>query len=145
MAAENRGFTDLRCLAPNGGPDGTPSIGGGSFYSKFAGKSASFTCKCTCDHLGLFARLITLFSISAMVLLQHARAFFWRFLESRNYKIEIVAHVEGRSVALLSGIMEASYSHFFYRARFQLFTQQFPVFVDRLQKLSLTSLQPPRE
>ena len=27
-----------------------------------------------------------------------------------------------------------------YRARFQLFTQQVPVFVDRLQKLPLTSL-----
>jgi hypothetical protein len=63
--------------------------------------------------------------------------FFWRFLESRNYKIQIVAHVEGKSVALLSGIMEASYSAFFYRARFQLFTQQFPMFVERLQKLPL--------
>ena len=29
---------------------------------------------------------------------------------------------------------------FFYRARFHLFTQQFPVFVEKLQKLSLTSL-----
>ena len=29
---------------------------------------------------------------------------------------------------------------FFYRERFQLFTQQIPMFVDRLQKLSLTSL-----
>ncbi len=29
---------------------------------------------------------------------------------------------------------------FFYRERFRLFTQQFPVFVDDLQKLSLTSL-----
>ncbi len=34
---------------------------------------------------------------------------------------------------------------FFYRARFQLFTRQFPVFVEKLQKLSLTSLQTPRE
>jgi len=34
---------------------------------------------------------------------------------------------------------------FFYRARFQLLTRQFPVFVDRLQKLSLTSLQTPQE
>ena len=29
---------------------------------------------------------------------------------------------------------------FFYRDRFQLFTQQFPVFVEKLQKLSLRSL-----
>ncbi len=99
---------------PRGGPDGTPpTIGGGSSCSEFAGKSASFTCKCTCNHLGLFARLITLFSISSMVLLQRACVFFWRFLESRNYKIQRVARVEGRSVALLSGTMEASYSHFF--------------------------------
>ena len=34
---------------------------------------------------------------------------------------------------------------FFYRDRFQLFTQQFPVFAERLQKLSLTSLQTPQE
>ncbi len=34
---------------------------------------------------------------------------------------------------------------FFYRARFRLFTRQVPVFVDRLQKLPLTSLQAPRE
>ncbi len=39
--------------------------------------------------------------------------FFGRFLLSRNYKIQIVAHVERKSAALLSGIMEASYSHFF--------------------------------
>ncbi len=110
---EPRGSPTYGAWPPKGGPDGTPYIGGGSFYSKFAGKSASFTCKFTCNHLGLFARLITLFSISSMVLLQHACVFFWRFLESRNYKIQIVAHVEGRSVALLSGTMEASYSHFF--------------------------------
>jgi len=34
---------------------------------------------------------------------------------------------------------------FFYRARFRLFTQQFPMFVEKPQKLSLTSLQAPRE
>ncbi len=34
---------------------------------------------------------------------------------------------------------------FFYRERFQLFTQQFPVFVEKLQKLPLASLQTPRE
>ena len=34
---------------------------------------------------------------------------------------------------------------FFYRARFQLFTRQFPMFVEKLQKLPLTSLQAPRE
>ncbi len=30
---------------------------------------------------------------------------------------------------------------FFYRARFRLFTQQFPMLVEKLQKLPLTSLQ----
>jgi len=39
--------------------------------------------------------------------------FFSRFLLSRNYKIQIVAHVGRKSVVVLSGIMEASYSHFF--------------------------------
>ena len=39
--------------------------------------------------------------------------FFSRFLESRNYKIQIVAHVGRKSAVALSGIMEASYSHFF--------------------------------
>ncbi len=34
---------------------------------------------------------------------------------------------------------------FFYRDRFQLFTQHFPVFVEKLQKLSLTSPQTPQE
>ena len=39
--------------------------------------------------------------------------FFSRFLESRKYKIQIVAHVERKSAVVLSGITEASYSHFF--------------------------------
>ena len=34
---------------------------------------------------------------------------------------------------------------FFYRTRFRLFARQFPVFVEKLQKLPLTSLQTPRE
>ena len=44
--------------------------------------------------------------------------FFSRFLESRNYKIQIVALVEGKSAVVLSGIMEASYRHFFIRQSF---------------------------
>ena len=36
-----QGFTDLRCLAPQGGaPMAPPSIGGGSFCSEFAGQFA---------------------------------------------------------------------------------------------------------
>ncbi len=34
---------------------------------------------------------------------------------------------------------------FFYRARFRLFTRHFLVFVEKPQKLSLTSLQAPSE
>ncbi len=34
---------------------------------------------------------------------------------------------------------------FFYRASFEMFTQQFLVFVDKLQKLPFTSLQTPQE
>ena len=48
-----------------------------------------------------------------MVLFNMYGVFFWRFLESRKYKIQIVVHVERKSVVELSGIMEASYSHFF--------------------------------
>ena len=34
--------------------------------------------------------------------------FFLRFLVPRNYKIQMVVHVERKSVALLSGRLEAS-------------------------------------
>ena len=81
--------------------------------SKNTSEFASFTCKFTCNHLGLFARLITIFSLSSMVLLQHACVFLGGFLESRNYKIQVIAHVEGKSAVVLSGIMEASDSRFF--------------------------------
>jgi len=48
-----------------------------------------------------------------MVLLLLARVFFSRFLESRNYKIQIGVQVGRKSAVVLSGIMEASYSQFF--------------------------------
>jgi len=48
-----------------------------------------------------------------MLLFKHARDFFSRFLVSRNYKIQIVARVGRKSAVVLSGIIEASYSHFF--------------------------------
>ena len=51
-----------------------------------------------------------------------ARDLFPRFVESRNYKIQIVAHVGGKSAALLSGILEASYSQFFIRIDFNCWT-----------------------
>ena len=58
--------------------------------------------------------------------------FFSRFLESRNYKIQIVALVEGKSDVVLSGIMEASYRHFFIgidfdcsRSSFQCLSKSF--------------------
>ena len=67
----------------------------------------------TCNHLGLSARLITSFSISSMVSLQHARVFFRGFLGSRNYKIQIVARVGRKSAVVPSGVTEASCSRFF--------------------------------
>ncbi len=70
--------------------------------------------------------------------------FFGGFLVSRNYKIQEVAHVEGKSAVLLSGRSEASWRHFFYRANCGLFTRQILPFIDELQKLSLRSLQTPR-
>ncbi len=39
--------------------------------------------------------------------------FFWRFLESRKYKIQVVARVGRKSAVVLSGTMEASYPRFF--------------------------------
>ena len=58
-------------------------------------------------------RLITLVLYSYMLLFEHARVFFSRFLLSRNYKIQIVARVGRKSAVVLSGLMEASYSRFF--------------------------------
>ena len=57
-----------------------------------------------------------------MVLFKHACVFFGRFLESRNYKIQIVARVGRKSAVVLSGTMEASYPPFFCRARFRAST-----------------------
>jgi hypothetical protein len=45
--------------------------------------------------------------------------FFSRFPESRNYKIQIVAHVGRKSAVVLPGLMEASYSHFFIGQGFE--------------------------
>ncbi len=45
--------------------------------------------------------------------------FFSRFVESRNYKIQIVAHVGRKSAVVPSGTMEASYSHFFIGRGFE--------------------------
>ncbi len=46
-------------------------------------------------------------------LFEHARDFFSRFLESGNYKIQIVARVGRKSAVAPSGTTEASYPHFF--------------------------------
>ena len=48
-----------------------------------------------------------------MVLFNMYGVFFWRFLESRKYKVQTVARVGRRSAVVLPGSMEASYSHFF--------------------------------
>ncbi len=47
--------------------------------------------------------------------------FFSRFLESGNYKIQIVARVGRKSAVVLSGAIGGFLLSFFYRARFQLF------------------------
>ena len=70
---------------------------------------------------------------------------FRRFLESGNYKIQIVAHVERKSAVVLSGRSEASYSHFFIGRDVNCSRSRFPLFVEKPQKLSLTSLQTPQE
>ena len=64
-----------------------------------------------------------------------ATDFFGRFLLSRNYKIQIVAHVGRKSVVVLSGRLEASYRHFFIgqvsgcsRGRFHCLSDEIPYF-----------------
>ncbi len=48
-----------------------------------------------------------------MQVIQTCTCFFSRFLESRNYKIQVVARVGRKSAVALPGLTEASYSHFF--------------------------------
>ena len=72
-----------------------------------------------------------------MLLFEHACVFFSRFLLSRNYKIQIVAHVGRKSAVALSGMMEASYSRFFVGLDSNCSRYYFL----ELQKLPLTSLQ----
>ncbi len=48
-----------------------------------------------------------------MLLFKRARVFFSRFLESRKYKIQVVARVGGKSAVAPSGLTEAPYSRFF--------------------------------
>ncbi len=45
--------------------------------------------------------------------------FFWRFLLSGNYKIQVVARVGRKSAVAPSGLMEASRSHFFVGLGFE--------------------------
>ena len=54
-----------------------------------------------------------------------------------NYKIQIVARVGRKSAVVLSGLMEASYSHFYRGIDFD----RWPVDLLKPQKLSPTSLQ----
>ncbi len=78
-----------------------------------------------------------------MVLLQHACVFFWGFLESRDYKIQVIAHVGRKSAVALSGIMEASYSRFFIG---QGFDRQRALLENvKLGQFILIRLQSPRE
>ncbi len=78
-----------------------------------------------------------------MVLLQHACVFFWRFLESRNHKIQIVARVGRKSAVVLSGMMEASYSRFFIGRGFE--SQRALLENVKLGKCIPIRLQSPRE
>ncbi len=76
-----------------------------------------------------------------MLSFKHARVFFSRFLLSRKYKIQIVARVGRKSAALLSGLTEASYSHFFVGIDFDCALLENV----RLGKSILIRLRSPRE
>jgi hypothetical protein len=78
-----------------------------------------------------------------MVSLQRARVFFRGFLGSRNYKIQIVAHVGRKSAVVPSGVMEASCSIFLSGHRFQ--SQRALLENVKLGKCILIRLQSPRE
>ncbi len=78
-----------------------------------------------------------------MVLFNMYGVFFWRFLESRNYKIQIVARVGRKSAVVLSGTMEASYPLFFIGRGFE--SQRALLENVELGKVVLTRLQSPRE
>ena len=78
-----------------------------------------------------------------MVLFKHACVFFSRFLVSRNYKIQIVAHVGRKSAVVLSGLMEASYSRFFIGRGFE--SQRALLENVKLGKSILIRLRSPRE
>ena len=57
--------------------------------------------------------------------------FFGRFLESRNYKIQVVAHVGRKSAVVPSGRSEASYSHFFIPIDFKSSRSIFWCFIEK--------------
>ena len=76
-----------------------------------------------------------------MVLFNMYGVFFSRFLESRKYKIQIVAQVGRKSAVVLSGLTEASYSHFFVGIDFNCALLENV----RLGKLVLIRLRSPRE
>ena len=69
--------------------------------------------------------------------------FFGRFLLSRNYKVQTVARVGRKSAVALSGLMEASYPHFFVGQGFE--SRRALLENVKLGKFVLTRLQSPRE
>ncbi len=78
-----------------------------------------------------------------MVLFNMYGVFFWRFLGSRNYKIQIGVQVGRKSAVALSGITEASYSRFFIGQGFE--SQRALLENVKLGKFILIRLQSPRE
>ena len=78
-----------------------------------------------------------------MVLFNMYGVFFWRFLESRKYKVQTVARVGRKSAVVLSGAMEASHPRFFIGRGFE--SQRALLENVKLGKFILIRLQSPRE
>ncbi len=78
-----------------------------------------------------------------MVLFTMYGVFFSRFLESRNYKIQVVARVGRKSAVVLSGTTEASYSRFFIGLGFE--SRRALLENVKLGKITLIRLPAPRE
>jgi len=90
-------------------------------------------------------KLITVFLTFFHVIISHDYRFFFEvpsFEESQDSDSSPRREEVGRPTLRDYGGFLPS---FFYRADFEKFTQHFLVFVEKLQKLSLTSLQTPRE
>ena len=87
--------------------------------------------------------LITLFGLLFQVVILHDYRFFFEIPSPKELQDSNSSprreEVGRRTLRVVGGFLLT----FFYQANFGLLTQQILLFIDKLQKLSLRSLQPP--